>query len=129
MTRAGALIGRDSELAMLDRLVAETAAGRGSTVLIEGEPGIGKSALVRTSLANAGPVGCEISGAPMTSWGRRYHCCHCLRDCVREPSANPRRNAIVRLLLDEDAAGQGADVATLASKRGCPGASVRKPRI
>src|SRR5262245_15178875 len=51
VTLAGALVGRDSELAMLAGLVTEVAAGRGSAVLIEGEPGIGKSALVRTALA------------------------------------------------------------------------------
>jgi len=51
LARAGALVGRDSEMAMLARLVAQVAAGQGSVVLIEGEPGIGKSALVRAALA------------------------------------------------------------------------------
>ena len=58
VTLAGALIGRDSELALLAGLVAEVAAGRGSSVLIEGEPGIGKSALVRAALAEAPGAGC-----------------------------------------------------------------------
>ena len=52
-TPAGALVGRDSETAMLARLMREVAGGRGSSVLIEGEPGIGKSALVRAALADA----------------------------------------------------------------------------
>jgi tetratricopeptide (TPR) repeat protein len=38
-------IGRDAELAQLMRLVDEAMAGRGSVVLIAGEPGIGKSHL------------------------------------------------------------------------------------
>jgi hypothetical protein len=38
VTQAGALIGREGELAMLAGLVKETAAGRASPVLIEGEP-------------------------------------------------------------------------------------------
>src|SRR5215468_653516 len=50
VTQAGALIGRDSELAMLNALVTEAAAGRGSSVLIEGEPGVGKSSLVRSAV-------------------------------------------------------------------------------
>ncbi|MGH7490587.1 MAG: ATP-binding protein, partial [bacterium] len=46
VTPAGALVGRDSEMALLTGLMKEVARGRGSSVLIEGEPGIGKSALV-----------------------------------------------------------------------------------
>ena len=57
---AGALVGRDSELATLARLVKEAAAGRGGSVLVEGEPGIGKSSLVREALAEAADVGCQV---------------------------------------------------------------------
>ena len=60
VTLAGALIGRDSELALLAGLVTEVAAGRGSSVLIEGEPGIGKSALVRAALSEAARLGCQV---------------------------------------------------------------------
>src|SRR5260370_39020259 len=56
-TLAGALIGRDSELPMLTFLMKEVAAGQGGSALIEGEPGIRKSALVRAALAEA-DVGC-----------------------------------------------------------------------
>jgi hypothetical protein len=35
---AGALIGRDNELALLTGLVRQAARGRGSSLLIEGEP-------------------------------------------------------------------------------------------
>jgi len=41
-----ALVGRDSELATLKKHLADTVSGKGSTVLISGEPGIGKTALV-----------------------------------------------------------------------------------
>jgi hypothetical protein len=51
----GVLIGRDAEMAMLVGLVGEVAGGRGRSVLIEGEPGIGKSALVRAALST-GPL-------------------------------------------------------------------------
>src|SRR5215813_3335932 len=57
VTPSRTLIGRDGELATLVALVAKVAAGRGNSVLIEGEPGIGKSALVRAALARADP-GC-----------------------------------------------------------------------
>ena len=45
---------------MLVRLITEVAGGHGGSVLIEGEPGIGKSALVRAALAEAADVGCEV---------------------------------------------------------------------
>lgn len=53
VTPAGALVGRDSEMTLLTGLIKELARGRGGSVLIEGEPGIGKSALVRAAVAEA----------------------------------------------------------------------------
>jgi len=40
------LVGREHELKILTRLLNETTRGRGAVVLISGEPGIGKSALI-----------------------------------------------------------------------------------
>ena len=60
VTRAGALVGRDSEMALLTGLIREVARGRGGSVLIEGEPGIGKSALVRAAVAEAPEAVCEV---------------------------------------------------------------------
>ena len=51
VTPAGVLAGRDDELALLDGLLRDLAQGSGNAVLIEGEPGIGKTALVRAALA------------------------------------------------------------------------------
>ncbi|MGE5136260.1 MAG: helix-turn-helix transcriptional regulator [Gemmatimonadota bacterium] len=109
-TPPGALIGRDSELARLARLVTDAAAGRGNSVLIEGEPGIGKSALVRAALTDAAGLGCQVywgagdelgQALPLLPWldGLR----------VREPSANPRRNTILGLLRGEIPADRGTD--------------------
>ena len=41
VTPAGVLVGRDSEMMLLTGLVREVSLGRGKSVLIEGEPGIG----------------------------------------------------------------------------------------
>ena len=57
---AGALVGRDSEMTLLTGLIRQVARGRGRAVLIEGEPGIGKSALVRSAVAGAPEAGCEV---------------------------------------------------------------------
>ncbi len=109
-TLAGALIGRDSELAMLTFLMKEVAAGQGGSVLIEGEPGIGKSALVRAALAEA-DVGCEVFWGAGDELGQALPLLPLLDGLrVREPSANPRRNSIVGLLRGEVAADRGTDV-------------------
>jgi DNA-binding CsgD family transcriptional regulator len=110
-TLAGALIGRDSELAMLARLMTDVASGRGSSVLIEGEPGIGKSALVRAALAETASGGCQVFWGAGDELGQALPLLPLLEGLrVREPSANPRRNTIVRLLRGEVIADRGTDV-------------------
>jgi DNA-binding CsgD family transcriptional regulator len=110
-TLAGALIGRDSETAMLVRFMTEVAGGRGSSVLIEGEPGIGKSALVRAALAEAGEAGCQVFWGAGDELGQALPLLPLLEGLrVREPSASPRRDTIVRLLRGELTADRGADV-------------------
>jgi DNA-binding CsgD family transcriptional regulator/tetratricopeptide (TPR) repeat protein len=111
VTLAGALIGRDSELAMLARLMRQAAAGRGSSVLIEGEPGIGKSTLVRAALTEAADAGCQMFWGAGDELGQALPLLPLLEGLrVREPSANPRRNTIVRLLRGELTADRGTDV-------------------
>src|ERR1017187_4566338 len=110
-TLAGALVGRDSETAMLVRCMTEAAEGRGSAVLIEGEPGIGKSALVRAALAEAVDVGCQVFWGAGDELGQALPLLPLLEGLrVREPSTSPRRNTIVRLLRGELTADRGADV-------------------
>jgi len=45
---------------MLNKIVEELSAGRGRAVLVEGEPGIGKTSLVRAVAANAKGVGIKV---------------------------------------------------------------------
>jgi DNA-binding CsgD family transcriptional regulator len=107
----GALVGRDSEMALLTGLIREVARGRGSSVLIEGEPGIGKSALVRAAVAEARTAGCQVFWGAGDELGQALPLLPFLDALrVREPSANPRRTAIVQLLRGEVAADRGADV-------------------
>jgi len=110
-TPAGALVGRDFELALLTGLLREVARGRGSSVLIEGEPGIGKSALVHAAVAEALEAGCQVFWGAGDELGQALPLLPFLDGLqVREPSANPRRNTIVRLLRGEVAADRGTDV-------------------
>ena len=111
VTAAGALVGRDSEIALLTGLIKEAARGRGGSVLIEGEPGIGKSALVRAAVAEAQEAGCQVFWGAGDELGQALPLLPLLDALrVREPSANPRRNTIVRLLRGEVAADRGTDV-------------------
>jgi AAA ATPase domain/Helix-turn-helix domain len=110
-TLAGALIGRDSEMALLTGLVRELARGHGGSVLVEGEPGIGKSALVRAAVAAAPEAGCQVFWGAGDELGQALPLLPFLDGLrVREPSANPRRDTIVRLLRGEAAADRGMDV-------------------
>ena len=60
VTPAGMLAGRANELALLDGYLRDLARGGGNAVLIEGEPGIGKTTLVRTALASPPPGSCQV---------------------------------------------------------------------
>jgi predicted ATP-dependent serine protease len=53
------LIGRDDELVKIDQLLARGKAGSASLVLI-GDPGVGKSALLSVALARAGQAGVRV---------------------------------------------------------------------
>jgi serine/threonine protein kinase len=52
-TQTQLLVGREPELAQLERALADTRAGRQVSVYVNGESGIGKTTLVRTFAANA----------------------------------------------------------------------------
>ncbi len=54
---SGVLVGREAELATLDRAWADAAAGRGSLVLVAGVPGIGKTRLLEEATGLAARTG------------------------------------------------------------------------
>ncbi len=86
-------------------------------MLIEGEPGIGKSVLVRAAVAAAPEVGCQVfwsAGDELSQALPLQPFLDGLR--VREPSANPRRNTIVRLLRGEVAA-ERADLPSVVAEQ------------
>ncbi|MEU2743855.1 AAA family ATPase [Streptomyces sp. NPDC007095] len=65
------MIGRDKELRTLRGLLADTAAGHGSALLIHGAAGVGKSALLRTVVADATQGGFKVlrtSGVEPEQW-------------------------------------------------------------
>ena len=104
------LIGRDGELAVLAGLVSAAASGRGSVVLVDGEPGIGKSALVRAALGQAAGLGCQVFWGTGSELDQALPLAPLLDGLrVREPSANPRRETIARFLRGEVGVDRGMD--------------------
>jgi DNA-binding CsgD family transcriptional regulator/tetratricopeptide (TPR) repeat protein len=110
---ADQLVGRDCELSRLISCAAEATAGHGRAVLIEGEPGIGKSALVRAACAEAAELGCQVFWGAGDELGQALPLLPILDGLrVREPSGNPRQETIVALLRGEVASGHAEDVPT-----------------
>jgi DNA-binding CsgD family transcriptional regulator len=111
VTAAGALLGRDGEMTLLNGLLIELSVGRGSSVLIEGEPGIGKSTLVQAAVQTAPEVACQVFWGAGDELGQELPLLPFLDGLrVRESPITPRRNAIVRLLRGEVTPDRGTDV-------------------
>jgi DNA-binding CsgD family transcriptional regulator len=87
------LIGRGAELGRLWELAGEVAAGRGRSVLIEGEPGIGKSSLLAAGVEVAAGLGCRVLRGAADEFAGRFP---------------------LRVLLDCFAGGECEEVAALA---------------
>src|ERR1700733_2759636 len=99
---ADQLVGRDYELSRLISCAAQATAGHGQGVLIEGEPGIGKSTLVQAACEAAADGGCQVfwgSGDELEQARPLLAILDGFR--VRDPSANPRKETIIALLRGE----------------------------
>ncbi len=98
-------------MSVLTGLIAEVTRKRGGSLLIEGEPGVGKSALVQAALAETRETGYEVFWGAGDELGQEMPLSPFLDGLrVREPSANQRRNTIVRLLRGEVSTDRGTDV-------------------
>ncbi len=64
-------LGRAREVGLLRDLVGDVRDGRGRSVWIEGEPGIGKTELLTVALADAGHRGCQLAWGTADQLGRR----------------------------------------------------------
>jgi len=94
------LVGRGQELGLLAAAVGELARGRGSAVWVEGEPGVGKSALVKAGIAVARGLGCEVLWGAADQLSQRSPLgvmTSCLGIRVRSPDR--RRAEIAEFLL------------------------------
>src|SRR6185437_15121001 len=115
---AGVLAGRADELALLDGYLRDLARGDGSAVRIEGEPGIGKTTLVRTAIASLPSGSCQLFWGAGDELGQELPLLPFLDALgVRRPSANARRTTIAGLLRGEVATDRGADVPAMLAEQ------------
>jgi tetratricopeptide (TPR) repeat protein len=116
------LVGRDQELATLVGIIRAAACGHGGAVLIEGEPGIGKSALaqaaVQEALADVADLECQLFWGTGDELGQGLPFRPFL-DALRvgEPSASHRRSVIAAFLQGEFSLGPGADSSSVLAEQ------------
>ncbi len=87
------IVGRDEELATLDRVLTDSCAGRLGLVLVEGEGGIGKTRLVRALAAGAATRGVRAMAGACLALGTTIPYlpfAEMLRDLVRDLSDQER---------------------------------------
>jgi DNA-binding CsgD family transcriptional regulator len=109
------LVGRHSQLALLDGVLADLAAGRGRSVLVQGEPGIGKSALVAACLAGAGELGFEVLAGGCDGLGQRFPLSVLIETLgVRAHSADLLRARAAAALAEPAGGRPGRDLPVLA---------------
>ena len=109
------LVGRDAELSRLNNLIKDLGAGTGHALLIEGEPGIGKSSLARAATEIAEQHGFQSYWAEGDELGQALPL-QPLLDALRDKEAagEPRLMTILRLLRGEVA---NADPTTAAAEQ------------
>lgn len=127
MTPSPAIRGRDAELRVLDERLATVASGTGAAIIVEGEPGLGKSLLVEHAVGRARALGLGAA-AGAAEPGTADVPLAALRSAVRTPgngSIADAEAALQHAALDgpllvaiDDL--QWADLGTLAALRTLP---------
>lgn len=105
------MVGRDGELAVLGDVLAGVIGGRGRSVLIEGEPGIGKSALLTAGLEAVDGRGHQVLRGACDELGQRFPLSVMTQVLgVDVRSADPHRSAVARRLA-QPRGGDSSDIA------------------
>src|SRR5689334_24938110 len=105
-------------MSLMTGMVKEVSLGRGGAVLIEGEPGIGKSALVHAAVTDAPDASYQVFWGAGDELGQELPLLPFLDGLrVREPSPDPRRKTISGLLRGEVATDRGTDVSAVLAEQ------------
>jgi DNA-binding CsgD family transcriptional regulator/Mrp family chromosome partitioning ATPase len=108
---AHALVGRDTELECLVGWLGDLTSGTGRAVLLEGEPGIGKSSLARAASAEAERRGFPVYWAECDELGQSLPLQPLLDAFLTKETVEPRLHTIQQLLRGELAGGADPTVA------------------
>ena len=101
MRTTSELLGRDNELGQLSGWIRDATSGGGQAVLIEGEPGIGKSSLARAAVIAAEQEGFSIYWAACDELGGALPLQPLLDALLAKELTEPRLDTIQRLLRGE----------------------------
>jgi DNA-binding CsgD family transcriptional regulator/tetratricopeptide (TPR) repeat protein len=115
----GTFVGRAAELATLRSVVDDlVTSGRGRAILLGGEPGIGKTALLAYGLGGAAKRGAELGWADADEFSTRFPL-RVMLDClgVEPRAADPRRAALALLLGGHAPVPAGSDPLLLVVER------------
>lgn len=118
-TKPDLMVGRDQELARFEGLIAAVMAGSGGVAWIQGEPGVGTSALVAAVLTMADEAGCQVLHGAGDELSRSFPL-RLMADCLGVMTASEHDSlaAEIRGLLRGDLAGPGtSDPVLVASER------------
>ena len=108
---AGALVGRESEMSLLTGMVKEVSLGRGGPCSSRASRASGSPPWSARRVTDAPDAGYQVFWGAGDELGQELPLLPFLDGLrVREPSPNPRREAIVRLLRGEVTADRGANV-------------------
>jgi len=108
---AHALVGRDAELDSLIGWMRDLTSGTGHAVLLEGEPGIGKSSLARAATAEAVELGFPVFWAECDELGQSLPLQPLLDAFLTRETVEPRLHTVQRLLRGEMPGGTDPTVA------------------
>jgi hypothetical protein len=83
------LYGRAAEQEVIGDLLRRAGRGAGGVLLVDGEPGIGTSLLLRNAADEAAGQGFSWPRAPRTSWAGRSRSSRCARPCAGGSPGRP----------------------------------------
>jgi hypothetical protein len=115
---AVSLVGRQRQLDVLRGWVGGLVAGRGRAVLVDGEPGIGKSSLIRSVAKEAEAAGCQVFSGSCDELSQAFPLLPLL-DAFGTPEsvASRGRGKIMDVLRSDAAPGDRVDVVAAAVER------------
>jgi DNA-binding CsgD family transcriptional regulator len=112
-----ALIGRQRQLERVRSWVSELAAGRGRAALVEGEPGIGKTAIMRSAAEEAEALDCQVLWASCDELSQAFPLVPLLDAFDAARHGDRLGSRIAELLRVETAPGHQVDVVAPAVER------------